>query len=92
MDPLSLLNLGSLSLLSNSETRSISAENPTGERGGGAKTPVPDEETMAALMENMASTLPSDFRGHPSSISYWYQAEPHAPFPDMPPVHERWSR
>ena len=27
-----------------------------------------------------------------ASVAYWYQAEPHAPFPQMPPVHERWSR
>ena len=27
-----------------------------------------------------------------ASVSYWYQSEPHAPFPELPPVHERWSR
>ena len=27
-----------------------------------------------------------------ASVGYWYQAEPHAPFPELPPVHERWSR
>jgi len=27
-----------------------------------------------------------------SSVGYWYQMEPHAQFPQMPPVHERWSR
>jgi hypothetical protein len=27
-----------------------------------------------------------------ASVAYWYQAEPHAPFPEMPPAHERWSR
>ena len=27
-----------------------------------------------------------------SSVAYWYQAEPHAPFPELPPIHERWSR
>ncbi len=27
-----------------------------------------------------------------ASVAYWYQAEPHAPFPALPPVHERWSR
>ncbi|MGB9596066.1 MAG: glycoside hydrolase family 172 protein, partial [Candidatus Poribacteria bacterium] len=27
-----------------------------------------------------------------SSVGYWYQAEPHAPFPKMPAVHERWAR
>ncbi len=27
-----------------------------------------------------------------ASTGYWYQAEPHAAFPKLPPVHERWSR
>ena len=27
-----------------------------------------------------------------SSVSYWYQAEPHASFPKLLPVHERWAR
>jgi len=27
-----------------------------------------------------------------SSVAYWYQAEPHAPFPPLPPAAERWPR
>ena len=27
-----------------------------------------------------------------SSTGYWYQMEPHGPFPPMPPPSERWSR
>jgi hypothetical protein len=27
-----------------------------------------------------------------ASVAYWYQTEPHADFPELPPVHERWSR
>ena len=27
-----------------------------------------------------------------ASVAYWYQAEPHTPFPEFPPVEERWSR
>jgi hypothetical protein len=27
-----------------------------------------------------------------ASVAYWYQAEPHAPFPSLPPIQERWSR
>ncbi|MFO7946035.1 MAG: glycoside hydrolase family 172 protein [Armatimonadota bacterium] len=27
-----------------------------------------------------------------ASVGYWYQMEPHAAFPDLPPVHLRWSR
>ncbi len=26
------------------------------------------------------------------STGYWYQLEPHAPFPELPAAHERWSR
>jgi hypothetical protein len=46
-----LLNfgLGSLPLLSDAETRSISAENPSGEKGGGAKA-VPDENNPASML------------------------------------------
>jgi hypothetical protein len=38
------MGLGSLPMLSNAETRSISAENPTGERAGGARA-IPDERS-----------------------------------------------
>jgi hypothetical protein len=27
-----------------------------------------------------------------SSVAYWYQTEPHAPFPKLPPLSERWPR
>ena len=27
-----------------------------------------------------------------ASVAYWYQAEPHAKFPEMLPVHLRWPR
>jgi hypothetical protein len=27
-----------------------------------------------------------------ASVAYWYQTEPHAPYPLFPPVHERWPR
>ena len=40
---------GDLALVRNSETRSISAENPTGAKGGGA-TAVPDERNPAAKL------------------------------------------
>lgn len=43
------LGLGSIPLLSNAQTRSISAENPTGERGGGAKE-VPDENNPGSML------------------------------------------
>ena len=62
------LGLGNLALLSDAETRSISAENPTGAKGGGAQALVPDEATIAAMVENMADALPPGFKGHPSSM------------------------
>ncbi|MCZ7547148.1 MAG: DUF2961 domain-containing protein [Anaerolineae bacterium] len=27
-----------------------------------------------------------------ASVAYWYQSEPHAPFPPMPPREQRWPR
>jgi hypothetical protein len=27
-----------------------------------------------------------------ATVAYWYQSEPHAPFPTLPPIEERWSR
>ena len=49
MDIMNLINLGGLLLLSDAETRSISAENPTGEKGVGAGAEVPTMEQMAAI-------------------------------------------
>ena len=49
MDALRAIDLGSLPLLSDAETRSISAENPTGERGGGAHT-LPQSNSPAARL------------------------------------------
>jgi len=46
---LSNLGLAGLPLLSDAETRSISAENPAGEKGGGAKA-VPDERSAASML------------------------------------------
>ena len=70
MNVLNPLNMGlsGLPLLSNAETRSISAENPTGEKGGGARAPVPDAETMVAMAKSAGIVLPPGFKGHPSSM------------------------
>jgi hypothetical protein len=27
-----------------------------------------------------------------ATVAYWYQGEPHAPFPPFPPVRDRWGR
>ncbi|MBN1900125.1 DUF2961 domain-containing protein [Candidatus Sumerlaeota bacterium] len=52
MKGLSILQtgLGGLPLLSDAETRSISAENPNGEKGGGAKVTPPKENHAAASL------------------------------------------
>jgi len=44
-----MFNLNNLYLLSDAETRSISAENPTGERAGGAKE-IPGEDHPASML------------------------------------------
>ena len=49
MDALRAIGLGSLPLLSDAETRSISAENPTGGKGGGAHT-LPQPNSPAARL------------------------------------------
>ena len=41
------MNLGNLSRVSSAVTRSISAENPTGEKGQGARAEIPDEHHPA---------------------------------------------
>ena len=46
---LKFLNFGTLPLLSDAETRSISAENPTGEKGGRARADPPGASEMDAL-------------------------------------------
>ena len=49
MDALRAIGLGSLPLLSDAETRSISAENPTGGKGGGAHA-LPQPNSPAARL------------------------------------------
>lgn len=44
------MGLGGLPLLANAETRSISAENPTGEKGGGAKVTPPKQNHPSSDM------------------------------------------
>lgn len=74
------MGLGSLPLLSDAETRSISAENPTGERGAGAME-VPEEESAASMLgagwkvrpcitlEPMTTTVLADIEG-PGTIQH----------------------
>jgi len=61
--------LGGLALLSDAETRSICAENPRGEKGGGAKAPVPDAETVAKLSGGEFTRHPSEMLGKGWKVS-----------------------
>ncbi len=83
------LNLGSVPLLSNAITRSISAENPTGAVGGGAQE-VPDEGSAASLLgrgwkvrpcitlEPGTTTTIADIEG-PGAIQHiWITVHPNA--------------
>lgn len=86
-----LLNfgLGSLPLLSDAETRSISAENPSGEKGGGAKA-VPDENNPASMLgkgwkvrpcidlEPQSTTVLADIAGPGIVQHIWITVDPKA--------------
>ncbi|MBN1394704.1 MAG: hypothetical protein JW959_06745 [Pirellulales bacterium] len=95
--------LGGLPLITDARTRSISPENPTGEKGKGAmavpRLNDPDLphakstfhlgrgwKTRPFLAPKAGETKESD---DIASVAYWYQSEPHAAFPPLPPVAER---
>jgi hypothetical protein len=166
VDPLfSLMHgLGSIPLLSDSQTRSISAENPTGAIAGGAHEDPKGEGEIKFFLDSdpeypticgtgtedyfggawgFGDTFSTPFLGYPlwrkepgevpkhglyrwhimdpirfrerlhvtiqalgwwpngrfqpleddiASVGYWYQAEPHAPFPAIPGREGRWPR
>lgn len=48
--------------------------------------PIPFEKSFKATIEHGNANARSD---NFYSVAYWYQAEPHAPFPPLPPVEER---
>ena len=48
--------------------------------------PIPFEKEFKATIEHGGQNARSD---NFYSVAYWYQAEPHAPFPSLPPVAER---
>jgi hypothetical protein len=48
--------------------------------------PIPFLESIRVTIEHGHANDRSDFF---SSVAYWYQEEPHAPFPGLPPVEER---
>jgi hypothetical protein len=49
-------------------------------------SPIPFEKSFKATIEHGHANVRSD---NFYSVAYWYQAEPHAPFPKLPPVTER---
>jgi hypothetical protein len=48
--------------------------------------PIPFTKSIQATIEHGHANHRSD---NFYSVAYWYQAEPHAPFPELPPVDER---
>ncbi|HVW76147.1 MAG TPA: glycoside hydrolase family 172 protein [Alloacidobacterium sp.] len=49
-------------------------------------SPIPFKKSFKATIEHGHANARSD---NFYSVAYWYQAEPHAPFPTLPPVEER---
>jgi hypothetical protein len=85
------LNLGNLSRLSNAESRSLSAENPTGAKGQGGRHVDPNhgpfKQDLGVTMQALGwragwHYLP--LQHDIASTAFWYQTEPHAPFPKLP--------
>ncbi|HZY64143.1 MAG TPA: glycoside hydrolase family 172 protein [Edaphobacter sp.] len=52
-------------------------------------SPIPFTKSIKATIEHGHANHRSD---NFYSVAYWYQAEPHAPFPPLPPVEERIPR
>jgi hypothetical protein len=49
-------------------------------------SPIPFTKSIRASIEHGHANVRSD---NYASVAYWYQTEPHAPFPPLPPVNER---
>ena len=49
-------------------------------------SPIPFKKNMKATIEHGHANHRSD---NFYSVAYWYQAEPHMPFPPLPPMDER---
>jgi hypothetical protein len=48
--------------------------------------PIPFEKSIAVRFDHgVANDMKTDY----ASVAYWYQQEPHAPFPALPPRRER---
>jgi len=52
-------------------------------------SPIPFHKSFKATIEHGHANARSD---NFYSVAYWYQAEPHAPFPALPPVEDRIPR
>jgi hypothetical protein len=52
-------------------------------------SPIPFTKSLRATIEHGHANHRSD---NFFSVAYWYQAEPHAPFPTLPPVNDRMPR
>jgi D-arabinan exo alpha-(1,3)/(1,5)-arabinofuranosidase (non-reducing end) len=52
-------------------------------------SPIPFTKSIRATIEHGHANARSD---NYYSVAYWYQAEPHAPFPALPPVDQRIPR
>ncbi len=48
--------------------------------------PIPFSKSLRVAFEHGHANDRADFY---SSVAYWYQAEPHEPFPELPPVEKR---
>ena len=126
------MGLGTLPIITDAKTRSISAENPNGEPGGGARAwafgdtystaflgypfcrkepgeipkhslyrwhimdPIRFQKDLKVTIQALGHWLPihkfQPLTDDIASVAYWYQKEPHAPFPVMLPVEARWPR
>ena len=53
--------------------------------------PVPFRESMRFLIEHGRGNPPFKSGNYYYSVAYWYQTEPHAPFPKLPAVPDRIS-
>jgi hypothetical protein len=52
-------------------------------------SPIPFTKSFRATIEHGHANARSDDM---FSVAYWYQTEPHAAFPKLPPVNERLPR
>ncbi len=51
--------------------------------------PIPFKESILVSIEHGHGPQPNDRSDDYSSVAYWYQTEPHVPFPPLPPAEKR---